>query len=171
MKVVLTGFMGAGKTTVGSELARFLGWPFVDLDEVIERRTGKTIREIFESHGEAYFRQLEREVFEQALRKDPVVIAAGGGTLTQEANFQLAFRSALVVWINTGFSLIAQRVAAGKKEDRPLFRDEVTAWKLYQERLPTYRRAHLTVDVTADESSSSVALRIVGLLRSRSCSI
>lgn len=171
MKVVLTGFMGAGKTTVGRELARLLGWPFVDLDEVVERRTGKTIREIFESHGEAHFRQLEREAMEQALRKDPVVIAAGGGTLAQEANFQLASRSALVVWIKTDFSILAQRVAAGKKEDRPLFRDEVAAWKLYQERLPSYRRAHVTVEVVADESSTSVAQRIVGLLRSRSCSI
>ncbi len=171
MRIVLTGFMGAGKTTVGRELSRLLRWPFVDLDEEIERRAGQTIREIFETQGEAQFRQLERQELERALQSDSVVVAAGGGTLAQPANLDWVSRLALVIWIKPEFSVMARRIASGRKRNRPLFRDELSAWKLYQERLPSYGRADLTVEVAAEEVPASVARRIVGLLQERRCNI
>ena len=81
MKVVLTGFMGTGKTAVGQRVAERLGWRFLDTDALIERQAGKTVREIFAADGERRFRDLERKAVAEACRSDDVVISTGGGAL------------------------------------------------------------------------------------------
>src|SRR6185503_18599457 len=90
--VVLIGFMGAGKTTVGRELAKVLNWAFYDLDALIEGRTGRTVPTLFAEQGEAAYRKLEaqslRELF-QTLEDEPAVIALGGGAFVQEAIRQI----------------------------------------------------------------------------------
>src|SRR5437899_9616444 len=86
--VYLLGFMGSGKTTVGELLARELGWPFIDLDAVIEAGQGTTIRQIFEQAGEPFFRQIEHAALTEASKTRPAVIALGGGTFAQKANFE-----------------------------------------------------------------------------------
>ena len=152
MRILLTGFMGAGKTSVGRRLAANLGWPFIDLDEEIEKLAGESVREIFEHVGEGRFREVEARVLAESMRPDPVVVATGGGTLNPE------------------FATLTRRVGGRGKEDRPLFRDEATVLPLYRERLPAYALADLKVDVAPGESVEEVAARIGLLVAERTCS-
>ncbi len=167
MRVYLTGFMGCGKTTVGRLLASRLGMPFVDLDEEIERRAGKSVREIFAEQGEAAFRQLEAELLRETFGLPEVVVSTGGGTMVSEVNARWIGSNGLAVWLNPSFATIVTRIGALGKSDRPLFRDEVQALSLYQQRLPAYRRADVTVDVTPDEEPEEIAARIALLLKDR----
>jgi shikimate kinase len=171
MHIFLTGFMGAGKTTVGERLAALLELPFVDLDEEIERRAGTTIRELVESHGEPWFRRLELEALQAVLGKDDAVIATGGGTLTSELGARLIREAGLSVWLNPSFATIVDRIGTLGKADRPLFREEAQVLALYRERLPAYRKADVTVDVTPLEAPAEIAARIALLLRERRCAI
>jgi shikimate kinase len=169
MRVYLTGFMGAGKTTVGRLLAERLGWPFVDLDTEVERAAGMAVREVFAAHGEAAFRELELEALRRTLELDPAVIATGGGTPTSEPALRLLRAHGLVVWLNPSFATIAARIGALGKPDRPLFQDEAQALALYGRRLPAYRLADLTVEVSAQEQAPEVAARLALLLKDRAC--
>jgi shikimate kinase len=170
MRIFLTGFMGAGKTSVGRQLAARLGWPFVDLDEEIERRAGETVREIFEHAGEYRFREIEARVLAETMGRDPLVVATGGGTLTFPRNLAAARAAGLVVWLNPEFATLTRRVGGRGKEDRPLFRDEATVLALYRERLPAYALADVKVDVAPGESVEEVAARVRLLVAERTCS-
>jgi shikimate kinase len=169
MRVYLTGFMGAGKTTVGRLLAESLGWPFVDLDSEVEGAAGMPVREIFAARGEAAFRELELEALRRTLDFDPAVIATGGGTPTLAAAQRLLRAQGLVVWLNPPFATLVARIGALGKTDRPLFQDEAQALELYGRRLPAYRLADLTIDVSAQEEAPEVAARIALLLAARAC--
>jgi shikimate kinase len=170
MRIFLTGFMGAGKTSVGRRLAARLAWPFVDLDEEIEKRAGESVREIFEHAGESRFREIEAHVLAETMGRDPVVVATGGGTLTFPRNLAAARAAGLVIWLNPEFATLTRRVGGRGKEDRPLFRDEATVLALYRERLPAYALADLKVDVAPGESVEEVASRIGLLVAERTCS-
>ena len=171
MRIFLTGFMGAGKTSVGRRLAARLGWPFVDLDREIETLAGESVREIFENAGESRFRELEGRALAESMLQDPVVVATGGGTLTFPRNLAAARAAGLVVWLNPEFAPLPRRIGGRGKQDRPLFRDEATVLALYRERLPAYALADLKVDVAAGESVEEVASRITLLIAGRACSI
>jgi shikimate kinase len=169
MRIFMTGFMGAGKTTVGQRLAAQLGLPFIDLDREIERLAGSTVREIVEGQGEPWFRRLELQALQSVLERGDAVIATGGGTLTSELGARMVRDAGLSVWLNPSFATIVERIGALGKADRPLFREEAQVLALYRERLPAYRRADLAVDVAADEAPEEVAARIGLLLRERRC--
>jgi len=147
--VCLAGFMGCGKTTVGSLLARQLGWRFDDLDARIEERTGLTIPAIFEQMGEPAFRRIEAEQLEAVLghaaeSRQPLVLALGGGTYAQPgAAERLRAAGALVVWLDCSVELLLARCAT--MTNRPLFRDEPSFRNLLEARLPFYALADYRV--------------------------
>ncbi len=145
--LVLVGFMGCGKSTVGRLLARTLGWHFHDLDERIEAAVGLPIATIFSKQGEAAFRSIERHQLDLLLQEARVrrsVIALGGGTFAQPANAQLLLQSpGLILFLDVPVEELLLRLA--QVTNRPLFRDEHSFRALYERRLPFYRQAHVTV--------------------------
>ncbi len=146
--IVLTGFMGTGKTTVGRLLAERLGKPFIDVDERIQRRTGLRIVEIFSQYGEAFFRRLEREELATALREDAVV-STGGGAMLDPENVQRMKAAGPVVCLSASVDTILSRTAADT--ERPLLqhqdrRERVEA--LLAERASAYAQADVVIDTT-----------------------
>ncbi|MBI3933930.1 MAG: shikimate kinase [Acidobacteria bacterium] len=144
----LVGFMGCGKTTVGKLLAQRMAWKFVDLDLLMEEAEGKTIAEIFARAGEAAFRRREQELLRRILQETPQpggrVVALGGGTFAQPANLELLQRAqAITIWLECPVEQLLMRCAL--MLNRPLFRDEASFRKLYEERLPYYQQATFTV--------------------------
>jgi shikimate kinase len=109
--LVLVGFMGTGKSAVGRGLAERLGLEFVDMDRLIEHRTGQTIKEIFATHGEARFRQLERETAAELAGHNGQVIATGGGIVLDPANLQNLGRTGLVVCLWADPEVVHRRTA------------------------------------------------------------
>jgi shikimate kinase len=165
LKIFLTGFMGAGKTTVARELASRLGWPLVDLDDEIERRAGRSVRDIFARDGEPEFRRIERQLLADCLGRDPLIVATGGGTFADPANLEAAQAAGTVVWLNPSFATLVARIGPLGKADRPLFKDEASAFDLYRERLRFYRAADLTIDVDAAATPTELASRILMSLK------
>ena len=139
--VVLVGMMGAGKSSVGRALAAELGRPLFDSDEMIEERTGRTVRDIWEADGEPAFRRLETETLLDALAaSEPSVIAAAGGIVLAEANRRaLAEADAYVVWLVASPDVLVDRVRRGMH--RPLLDDdpERTLRRMYAEREALYQ--------------------------------
>jgi shikimate kinase len=163
LRIYLTGFMGAGKSSVGRVLAARRGVPFVDLDAEIVARAGASIPEIFAAGGEGEFRRLEREALEAVLGVPELadaVIATGGGTVAWMGTAERLAASGATVWLNLPFATIVERIGVLGKLDRPLFRDETQAFALYRERLAAYRRCDLEVAVAAEESPEEVAARV-----------
>ncbi|RMH22566.1 MAG: shikimate kinase [Acidobacteria bacterium] len=171
MRIYLTGFMGAGKTSVGKCLAATLGYRFVDLDALIEAEAGMTVREIFERHREGAFRELEHACLRRTARFDDAVIATGGGTIAFAGNRAVIRRLGVSVWLNPSFSTIVERIGAQGKEDRPLFRSPEQALALFNRRAAAYKLADLRVDVGRCETPEEVAARIAHLLREQRCVI
>src|SRR3979411_255410 len=138
----LAGFMGSGKTTVGTLLARQLAWRFVDLDERIEESTGLRIPEIFERLGETTFRQMEADQLRAALgraseHKEGTVLALGGGTYAQAGCPEfLRAAGVTVLWLDTPIETLLARCMI--MPGRPLFRDESSFRMLHAQRLPSY---------------------------------
>ncbi len=120
--VILAGFMGSGKTTVGKLLAARLGWQFVDTDELIERRAGRAVAEIFRAQGEAAFRQWESEVAEGLATMERCVIATGGGFMLRPENRAAAEAAGMVVFLMASPEEIWHRVRGGA--GRPLLEGE-----------------------------------------------
>ncbi len=160
----LAGFMGAGKSTVGTRLARQLGWRFVDLDERIEEAAGIAIPEFFERHGEPAFRQLEADQLRAALGRavefhESTILALGGGTYAQPGAPEFLRNSGIpVVWLDTAIEILLSRCMT--MTGRPLFRDEASFRALYSQRLPSYQLADFRVD-----SSGDAALVVAEILR------
>jgi shikimate kinase len=151
-RLILTGFMGAGKSTVGAILARDLGWRFLDLDHVIEANSQRTVAEIFRDDGEAEFRRLERQAVQQLSKDDEVVLALGGGTVEDASTRTVLIHSPgnCVVFLHAELpDLLARCTVEGKV--RPLLAAPEALEARHTLRLPHYRAAHLTVTTTGLE--------------------
>jgi shikimate kinase len=187
-RLVLTGFMGAGKTTVGRLLAARLNWEFLDLDAYIESRSGLSVPSIFAIHGEAHFRQLESTALASALGRNRLVLALGGGapeiltnrllleqtpatsTIFLDAPFPALFDRCMMQALNpapaSATSVATTNSAAPPHPDphRPLLADPATAEARFLVRQPIYRRlARLTLDtasLTPEETVTALLARL-----------
>ena len=162
----LVGMMGSGKTSTGRPLAERLGYGFVDADAVIEQAAGCSIPEIFERDGEAGFRKLESQVLSAISQRHSLVVATGGGVVTQPENWGL-LHSGIVIWLDVVPDQLLQRLQADSTV-RPLLQTadpEAALNALLNERRPLYAEADLTV-VINDEAPETVADGILQLLPS-----
>jgi shikimate kinase len=164
--IVITGFMGSGKTTVSQALARALGWEAIDLDQLITQRTGRTPKEIIEQDGEPGFREVESSVLADVLREgSPRVVSLGGGAWTIATNRRLiAAYGGYTIWLDAPFELCWRRIVEAGSE-RPLAPDESQARLLYKKRQALYELADLRVEADAAISDNSLVSRIVEALR------
>ena len=162
----LVGMMGSGKTSTGRPLAERLGYGFVDADAVIEQAAGCSIPEIFDRDGEAGFRSLESQVLSAISQRHSLVVATGGGVVTQPENWGL-LHSGIVIWLDVVPDQLLQRLNADSTE-RPLLQTadpEAALNALLNERRPLYAEADLTV-VINEETPETVADGILQLLPS-----
>jgi shikimate kinase len=163
-RVVLVGFMGSGKTSVGRLLARRLGYGFVDMDRRIEERAGRPIAQIFREEGEEAFREREREEARAVSRLRDRVVATGGGAFIRPETRALLQEGALTVWLRCDLDRILARVPADGS--RPLAGNRAIMQALLAERESFYRLADVVVDASAG-TPREVADRIVGLIEGR----
>lgn len=157
--------MGAGKTAVGTALARRLGVPFLDSDEEIVKAAQMSVAEIFERDGEPFFRARESEVIERLLAGPPAVVSTGGGAFLSEENRQMIARMGVSVWLKADLELLWNRVR--HKTTRPLLRTadpRATLASLLERREPFYALAELAVEAEPSLSVEEMAQKVMGAL-------
>ena len=167
-RIVLVGFMGCGKTTVGAEVARRLDCAFTDLDSFITAKGGHSPAEIISVRGEAFFRQLETLALRDVLeRREAGVIALGGGTWGISANRALiAHHDCVTVWLDAPFELCWQRINAAVAV-RPLAPDRDTACARFQSRRADYHLSEFRVLVSKSANEKTLAKRITDAIGTR----
>jgi len=161
--IFLVGMMGAGKTTVGKALARRLGKPFADTDQMIIQRTGVAVPVIFEIEGEAGFRARETAVLQDLAQSPGSVIATGGGIVLREANREILSGSGTVIYLRASVEDLWRRTS--RDRNRPLLQTanpQQTLRDLYVQRDPLYREV---ADIIVDTSSQSVLRLVNDLMR------
>jgi shikimate kinase len=162
--IILIGFMGAGKSTVGRLLARRLGRCFVETDDMVTGRQGRSIPEIFRLDGEERFRQLEGDALDALALKAGDVIATGGGLPCREGRMSRLRELGTVIWLKNDIGVGFER--ARRSGTRPMLagrsREEIDA--LYRQREPYYQQAHLTIDTTG-LGVDQVVSRLLSILR------
>ena len=162
--IVLVGFMGCGKSTVGRLLGDRLGWMFLDLDEEIERLTGTSIARIFETEGEPKFREIEHQALMEQLAQSrqglPRVLAVGGGAFIDPRNREELDMGGVAIFLDCPVEILWERVSKGSHRPLAHHRDDFEL--LYRERLPGYQRADFTVPA-GDQSPGRVVDAILKL--------
>lgn len=157
--ITLVGMMGAGKTTVGRNLAKKLGIPFKDADKEIEEAAGMTISEIFDTLGEAAFRDGEAKIIKRLVaEEDPHILALGGGAFINPETRQFLLENAITVWLSAPPEILFERVK--KNPDRPLLHTpnpRETFLNLAQQRYPIYAESMIHVDSPADDIDQTIA--------------
>ncbi|MBR0717372.1 shikimate kinase [Bradyrhizobium liaoningense] len=167
--IVLVGMMGVGKSTIGRRMAARLRLPFVDADSEIEAAAGMTIPEIFERHGEPYFRDGEARVIARLLDGGPGVLATGGGAFMREETRRRIAAKAVSIWLKADPDVIMRRVR--RRADRPLLQTadpEATVTRLLGEREPVYRNADLTI-ASRDVPHDRIVDECIEMLRAHLC--
>lgn len=163
--IFLTGFSGSGKSTIGPLLANSLGYEFVDLDQTIEKGTGKTITQIFAEDGEEYFRNLEMQTLQAFIAKNDMVISLGGGVLENDHSYALIHECGTMVYLKSPVKILARRLC--NKTDRPLLKGEkgrILSREEIEEKIttiltkrkPRYESADITVDTDIKRIGSTV---------------
>ncbi len=166
--IVLTGLMGSGKTTLGKYLAEITGMEFLDTDDLIVKKAGKPITEIFAEDGEPHFRDLESQVIAEAAQKTGCVISTGGGAVKRQKNIDNLKSTGMVFYLQASAEELYERTK--HDSSRPLLNvdDPVAVLKkLLAERAPLYETAHFTVN-TEKKSIEEVSKQILELCQSQS---
>jgi shikimate kinase len=166
--VVLVGMMGAGKSAIGTGLSKRLGVPFRDSDAEIELAADRTIAEIFERDGEAFFRDRESEVISRLLDGRPAILSTGGGAFLAERNRRMIHERGVSILLKADVELLWNRVK--HKTNRPLLRTpnpRATLEAIYAERAPIYAEADLAVQARSEYAISEMVEQVVKALRSR----
>ena len=160
-QIIVTGFMGSGKTTISDALALMLGCRAIDLDQLIAESERRTPKEIIEQDGEPAFREIETRLLREVLEQDgQQVIALGGGAWTIQRNRDLiAERNCFTVWLNAPFELCWQRIVASGSQ-RPLARNKEQAQMLHTQRQFLYKLAALHVLAEVGRGADELALTI-----------
>ncbi len=157
--------MGSGKSTIGPILANTLGWDFSDLDKLIENKTGKKIREIFEQEGESYFRKIETETLKEVSELQNVIISLGGGTIANKENLEILKKTGKIIYLKVSLDTVYYRLKY--KKDRPaltksnsesLSKEEMTdrIKKMMGTRAKYYEQADYTVDTDRNSLGKTV---------------
>ncbi len=165
---VMVGMMGAGKTAVGTALARLLDVPFLDSDEEIVKAADRSIAEIFERDGEAFFRARETEVIARLLKDRPGILSTGGGAFLSAHNRDMIAQMGVSIWLKADLDLLWQRVR--HKATRPLLRTpnpRETLRGLYEARLPFYQKADIVVESSPELSVEDMARRVLVAMAAR----
>lgn len=168
--VVLVGMMGAGKSAIGRRLASRLGIPFMDADAEIEKAAGMKIPEMFETHGEAYFRNGEARVIARLLAENgPQVLATGGGAVMNEQTRAAIHANGISVWLKAEYEVLMRRVKRRPNADRPMLKGDPAERlkQLMTEREPAYAGADVTVqsrDVPHDTIVDEIIAALAGPL-------
>lgn len=166
--VAMVGMMGAGKTAIGTALAKRLRVPFLDSDAEISKAANMTITEIFERDGEAFFRDRESEVISRLLDGPPCILSTGGGAYLREENRQMISERGAALWLRAELELLWQRVK--HKTTRPLLQTDnprATLADIQTARDPIYAMADLVVDAEFDYSIDDMTDRVVEVLSQR----
>jgi len=159
--VILTGLMGAGKTTVGKILANKLGKTFIDTDELIENKAELTINEIFQKFGEKYFRNLEEEIIANVSSKKGLVVSAGGGAVERDANIANLKKNGVLFYLSANPETLFDRIK--NEKNRPLLRNDnplETLKYLLKKREEFYLKADFVID-TNNKDYNDVAKEII----------
>ena len=164
--IVMVGLMGCGKTAIGRRLANRLSLPFVDADDEIEKAACKTISEIFQDHGEAYFRNGERKVIARLLKGGPQVLATGGGAFMDAETRENVKESGISIWLKADLDVLMRRVM--RRSNRPLLQNDdpqAVMQNLMESRYPIYEEADITIE-SRDVSHDVVVTDILAKLNS-----
>ena len=167
-RIVLIGYMGSGKTTVGRALAKDIGLPFYDLDWYIESRMRKKVSQIFSERGEEGFRQIERNMLHEVAEFEDVVVSCGGGTPCFFDNMDYLNQQAQVVWLRCEPEVLQEHLLMGKG-DRPLLKgkspDELIQFirEQLEWREPYYSKARYTLDVSLMDNYDKIKITIAKL--------
>lgn len=163
MKIILIGFMGAGKSSVARALEKKLGINMVEIDDLIVKKSGrKTIKEIFEKDGEKHFRTLETKVCQSLKSQDNMIISTGGGVIGNRTNIKNLKDKGRIFYLKTSFSAINKRLKSDKT--RPLFKDKKAVKKLFNIRQNLYEKFADKIIVTDDKTVNEVVNCLVNLL-------
>lgn len=164
-RIILIGFMGTGKTTIGILLAEKLQIPFIDTDDVIETDLGRTITDIFTRDGEPFFRSHEDKVVRKALQNDSVVMATGGGVITNPDTYRFMKERGIVISLDASMDVLWSRLQ--DSENRPMLKKQYPKEQmlhLYQSRQPLYEQAHYSFLVD-DKAPAEIMNEIVDLIK------
>lgn len=166
--VVMVGMMGAGKTAIGTAVARVLGVPFLDSDAEIVAAANMSIPEIFERYGEAFFRKKETQVIARLMTEERGILSTGGGAFLDPRNRATIAREGVALWLRADIGLLWARVR--HKDTRPLLRTpdpRATLERLLAEREPSYAAADLVVEARAEYTVPEMAERVIDTLLTR----
>lgn len=168
--IYLLGMPSSGKSTLGRPLAKELNYRFLDMDEIIETREGKTISEIFRDRGEDYFRKAESEVLKRIPQNDALIVATGGGTPCFFDNMEFIKKAGISIFLHVKPEEIAARILKSEANNRPLVNKENPNQMLdelkerYQNRLPFYRQATLEVEGDIHVDHLIMTLQAMGVI-------